>query len=51
MGINPLKLMQLKDAWMQFNRRHPKLAPFFRAIQAKALKEGTVIGFPLRQRR
>ena len=26
MGINPLKLMQLKDAWMQFNRRHPKLA-------------------------
>lgn len=43
MGINPLKLMQLKDAWMQFNRRHPKLAPFFRAIQAKALKEGTVI--------
>ena len=43
MGINPLKLMQLKEAWMQFNRRHPKLAPFFRAIQAKALKEGTVI--------
>ena len=43
MGINPLKIMQLKDAWMQFNRRHPKLAPFFRAIQAKALKEGTVI--------
>ena len=28
---------------MQFNRRHPKLAPFFGAIQAKALKEGTVI--------
>ena len=43
MGFNPLKLMQLKDAWMQFNQRHPKLAPFFRAIQAKALKEGTVI--------
>ena len=43
MGFNPLKLMQLKDAWMQFNRRHPKLAPFFRAIQAKALKEGSVV--------
>lgn len=42
MGINPLKQMQLKDAGC-VNRRHPKLAPFFRAIQAKALKEGTVI--------
>ena len=43
MGINPLKIMQLKEGWSRFNSRHPRLAPFFQAVQARALKEGTVI--------
>ena len=38
MEINPLKLMQLKDAWMQFNRRHPKLAPFFPGHPGQSVK-------------
>ena len=40
MNINPMKLMQMKNAW---NGRHPKLPKFFEAVSQKALREGTVM--------
>lgn len=45
MNINPMKLMQMKNAWSQFKIRHPKLPKFFQAVSRKALQEGTVLEF------
>lgn len=43
MNVNPMKLMQMKNAWSQFTARHPKLPRFFRAVSQRALHEGTVL--------
>ncbi len=43
MNINPMKLMQMKNAWNEFTGRHPKLPKFFEAVSQKALREGTVM--------
>lgn len=43
MNVNPMKLMQMKNAWSQFTSRHPKLPKFFRAVSQQALREGTVL--------
>lgn len=45
MNMNPMKLMQMKNAWSQFTSRHPKLPKFFQAVSRKALQEGTVLEF------
>ena len=42
-GINPLKLLQLKDAWEQFQTRHPKFPAFLNAAAGTSLEEGTII--------
>lgn len=42
-GMNPLKLLQLKEAWEQFCIRHPKFPAFLNAASGIHLKEGTVI--------
>ena len=42
-GINPLKLLQLKGAWEQFQIRHPKFPAFLNAAAGINLKEGTII--------
>lgn len=43
-GNQSFKTDAAEGRWMQFNQgRHPRPGAVFRAIQAKALKEGTVI--------
>lgn len=41
--MNPKQLFQMKAAWDQVNKNHPKLLPFIKAVQAAGLEEGTVI--------
>lgn len=38
MGINPLKLMQLKDAWMQFNPPAPEAGAVFPGHPGQSVK-------------
>ncbi len=47
-GFNPLKLMQIKNAWEQFGGRHPKFAAFLQFIAKEGFKEGTVIEITIR---
>lgn len=43
--MNPLRLLQLKSAWDQFQDNHPKFPRFLTALYQKGMKEGTVIEF------
>ncbi len=40
--FNPANLMQIINLWNRFKGNHPKFEPFINAVQANALKEGTV---------
>lgn len=42
MNINPMKLMQVKGAWDDFKKRHPKFPQFMTAVGKTAIEEGTV---------
>ncbi len=41
--INPGNIMKLQSAKNQFNKNHPKVAPFIKAIERKGIQEGMVI--------
>lgn len=43
MGINPMKLLQLKSAWGKFQKNHPKFLQFLKVAGKSALSEGSVI--------
>ena len=43
MAINPMKLLELKNLWNAFTRRHPKFPQFISAVQQAGISEGTVI--------
>ena len=43
MAINPMKLLELKNLWSAFTRRHPKFPQFISAVQQAGISEGTVI--------
>lgn len=43
--MNPLKLLQFKEAWGRFKNNHPKFPNFLNAILNNGLEEGTVIEF------
>lgn len=43
MAINPMKLLELKNLWNTFTRRHPKFPQFISAVQQASISEGTVI--------
>ena len=43
MAINPMKLLELKNLWAAFTRRHPKVPQFLTAVQQAGIPEGTVI--------
>ena len=45
MAINPMKLLELKNLWSAFTRRHPKFPQFISAVQQAGISEGTVIEF------
>ncbi len=43
MAFNPADLFRVRSAAETFNRNHPKLVPFFNAVQGKAMTPGAVI--------
>ena len=43
MAINPMKLLELKNLWSAFTRRHTKFPQFVSAVQRAGISEGTVI--------
>ena len=43
MAINPMKLLELKNLWSAFTKRHPKFPPFLSAVQQAGIPEGTII--------
>ena len=45
MGINPMMLLQLKNAWTRFTANHPKFPLFWKSVWKNGISEGTVIEF------
>ena len=43
MAINPMKLLELKNLWSAFTKRHPKFPQFLSAVQKAGIPEGTII--------
>ena len=43
MAINPMKLLELKNLWNAFTKRHPKFPQFLSAVQQAGIQEGTII--------
>ncbi len=43
MAINPMKLLEIKNMWDAFTKRHPKFPQFISAVQQAGITEGTVI--------
>lgn len=43
MAINPLKLLQLQEAWTQFKKNHPKFPLFLTAVSKHGIREGSVM--------
>ena len=43
MAINPMKLLELKNLWSAFTKRHPKFPQFHSAVQQAGIPEGTII--------
>ena len=41
--MNPMMLIQLKEKIDTFRTEHPKMVPFFKMINQKALSEGSVL--------
>lgn len=41
--MNPMNLLQFKNAWDTFRSNHPKFPRFLSAICQKSIQEGTVI--------
>ena len=43
MAINPMKLLELKNLWSAFTKRHPKFPQFLSAVQQAGIPEVTII--------
>lgn len=43
MNMNPMMLMQLQQRVQIFQKDHPKVMPFLKAVGENAMQEGTVI--------
>ena len=43
MAINPMKLLELKNLWNAFTKRHPKFPQFLSAVQQAGIPVGTLI--------
>ena len=42
-SMDPLKMLQMKNAWGKFNKTHPRVQPFFTAVNKEGIRPGTVI--------
>ena len=43
MKIDPMQMMKMREQLMQFHSAHPKVLPFFQAVSADGIREGSVI--------
>ena len=43
MNMNPMKLLQMQEAFNRFKNNHPKFPLFVNAVMKEGIKEGTVI--------
>ena len=43
MNMNPMKLLQMQEAFSRFKNNHPKFPLFLNAVMKECIKEGTVI--------
>ena len=43
MNVNPMQMMQFRQAMDRFTAAHPKLMPFCHAVMRDGIEEGTVI--------
>ena len=43
MAINPMKMIQFKNAWDKFTRNHPKFPLFLNAVHQTKIEPGTII--------
>lgn len=41
--MNPAALFKIKGAWDKFSSNHPRLLPFFNAVNTKGIVEDTII--------
>lgn len=41
--MNPASIFKIKAAWDKFSNNHPRLMPFFGAVNRKGITEGTII--------
>lgn len=41
--MNPALIFKLKASWDRFSNNHPKLMPFFGAVNRRGVTEGTII--------
>ena len=41
--INPMKLMEFKNKWGEFESRHPKFVQFIMTVAKNGVSEGSVI--------
>ncbi|MBQ7841765.1 MAG: hypothetical protein IJ390_14950 [Lachnospiraceae bacterium] len=41
--MNPMKILQIKNAWDKFSANHPKFAPFLKAVSSGVINSGTII--------
>ena len=43
MNMNPMKLLQIQEAFSRFKNNHPKFPLFLNAVMKEGINEGTVI--------
>ena len=43
MAFNPMQMMKLKERFGIFKKEHPKVLPFLKVLNEKAIEEGTVV--------
>ncbi len=41
--MNPMMILQIKEKIDTFKKEHPKMLPFFKTINQKALEEGSIL--------
>ncbi|MBO5461214.1 MAG: hypothetical protein J5983_05420 [Ruminococcus sp.] len=41
--MDPMKMMKMKSAMDQFHKTHPRVMPFFKAVQEEGIRPGIVM--------
>ncbi|MDO4622558.1 MAG: hypothetical protein Q4B22_06360 [Eubacteriales bacterium] len=43
MAFNPMMFMKIRERLTIFQQQHPRVMPFFQAVGAQSIREGTVL--------